>query len=80
MSTDARIVITFIYDLQVSALLAWILTCVAVEYGLGRHNFYVPLDRRVIARKMVFFSQPFTICTASLVKVWHILHDSYSVY
>jgi hypothetical protein len=54
---------------MVCALLAWIFTAVAVQYGLGRHNFYVPLDRRITARKMLFLSQPPTICTASLVKI-----------
>ncbi len=31
---------------------------VAVRYGVGRHNYYVPADEEVLAEKWLFLSQP----------------------
>jgi hypothetical protein len=31
---------------------------VAVNYGVGRHNYYVPHDQEVLAEKWLFLSQP----------------------
>lgn len=31
---------------------------IAVHYGIGRHNYYVPTDQEVLAEKWLFLSQP----------------------
>lgn len=31
---------------------------VAVHYGVGRHNYYVPDDKEMLAEKWLFISQP----------------------
>jgi len=42
---------------------------VAVHYGMGRHNFYVPADRAILAEKWLFISQPPYAWAMSLAKM-----------
>ncbi|KAH7115398.1 hypothetical protein B0J13DRAFT_654188, partial [Dactylonectria estremocensis] len=48
----------FIMAAMVFSTVNWILTCISVSHGLGRHNYYVPPNERVQAEKFLFISQP----------------------
>ena len=43
---------------KICDLVNWILLLVAIHYGVGRHNFYVPEPDRILAEKFLFISQP----------------------
>ncbi|KAK4239504.1 hypothetical protein C8A03DRAFT_32456 [Achaetomium macrosporum] len=50
---DYFIILAVAFDAVSFALLL-----VAVSYGVGRHNYYVPHDQEVLAEKWLFLSQP----------------------
>ncbi|KAK4660703.1 hypothetical protein QC762_121420 [Podospora pseudocomata] len=50
---DYLITLAVLFDLA-----SYIFLMIAVHYGIGRHNYYVPTDQEVLAEKWLFLSQP----------------------
>ncbi|KAK4171237.1 hypothetical protein QBC36DRAFT_340353 [Triangularia setosa] len=50
---DYLITLAVLFDLA-----SYVFLMIAVHYGIGRHNYYVPTDHEVLAEKWLFLSQP----------------------